>query len=117
MFLVASLAPFVFLATKAAANPLFTRDPSAVSMNITKRINLNNNGTLNVVQRDQARLAIFGHQSGASNPRDTTPDISLVDSTFVYVANTAIGSPPSYCEPCQFLPGGFLYAQIRRTHR
>ena len=117
MLLVASLAPFVLLATKVAANPLFTRDsPSPVFMNITKRINLNNNGKLDVIQKDQARLAVFAHKSGASK-LDTNPDLSLSDSVFVYMANTAIGSPPSYCEPCQFLPYDFLYAHIRQTYR
>ena len=102
MLLVASLAPFVLLATKVAANPLFTRNgPSAISMPITKRVNFNFNGSLNVVQRDQARVANLAKKRGAS--------AALSDSVFVYVAITPIGSPPTDCESCQVLTGGFLH--------
>jgi cathepsin E len=50
------LAPFAVLATDVAANPIVARgSPTCISLAITKRLNVN--GTLNVVQRDQARLA------------------------------------------------------------
>ena len=104
MLLVASLAPFcLLLATGTAANPLIVARDSATgfSLPIVKRINPN--GTLNVVQRDQARAASFANRSGVLALDSTVPELPLIDSANTYVASIGVGSPTTYCESCQFL--------------
>jgi hypothetical protein len=115
MLLVASLATFCFLAPRLAANPVVARDsPTGFSLPIVKCINPN--GTLNVVQRDQARAASFANRAGVSILA-TVPDLPLSDNGNVYVASIGVGNPPINCESRQFLPCSRLYAHFRRAHR
>jgi hypothetical protein len=110
MLLVVLLVPFVLLAACIAANPAIIRDsPTGVSLPITKRVDAN--GILNVVQRDQARVANFATQFGAST--SDTVSLSLDDYGVAYVADIGIGNPPTSCESCQFLPGSLLYTHFR----
>lgn len=98
MLLLASLAPFVLLATDAAANPVVARgSPTGISLPMTKRVNVNTS-TLNVIQRDQARLANFASRSDDSTSAATTPNVPLSDYGDSYVINIGIGVPPTLCE-------------------
>lgn len=115
MLLLASLAPFVLLATDAAANPIVARGfPTGISLPMTRRLDANTS-TLDVIQRDQSRLAKYATQSDDAASA-TTPSIPLSDYGSGYVISIGIGDPPTNCESCQFLPGILLYAHIRRTH-
>jgi hypothetical protein len=117
MLLLASLAPFVLLATDAAANPVVARGSfTGISLPMTKRVNANTT-TFNVIQRDQARLAKFASQSDDSTSAATTPNVPLSDYANSYLISIGIGNPPTLCESCPFLSGRLLYAHFRRTHR
>lgn len=102
MFLVASLAPFVLLATEIAANPVFTRDSPGISLSISKKVS--GNGTTNVVQADRTRLLSYTNQSDTSK-LFSTPNLPLNDNVFAYIATVGIGNPITNCESRQFLPG------------
>ena len=117
MLPVASLAPFFLLATYVVAKPVFTRGYSTgVPLQITGH--LNDNGTHNVVQKDQARVAKFANQFGVSDvsTSPTTPDLPLNDAGVTYATSIGVGEPPTFCESCRFLPGNTLYAHFRQPH-
>jgi hypothetical protein len=99
MLLVASLAPFFLLATYVAAKPVVTRNyPSGVPLPITRHLNFN--GTLNLVQKDQARVANFANQFGLST--SSTPNLPLNDDGVIYATTIGVGDPPTSCEFVDF---------------
>jgi len=99
MFLLTTLAPFVVLATRVVAAPTTDGD-KLVSIPITKRISPA--GTLNVVQKDykRSRFLLKSRQQHES----LTPDVPLNDVGESYIADIAVGDPPTQCESCQFRP-------------
>ena len=111
MLLVASLAPFVLLATEVAANPVVTRDSSGFSVPISKKFH--DNSTTDVVKSDRARLMSFRNQSDNS-ALFSTPSVSLSDNVFSYIATVGVGSnnPPTNCESCQLPPSIVSYMHI-----
>jgi hypothetical protein len=99
MLLLATLAPFVVLATRVVASPTADGD-KPVSIPITKRINPT--GTLNVVQKDNKRARFL--LKGGQQHESLTPDVPLNDTGEIYTADIAVGDPPTQCESCQFRP-------------
>ena len=97
MLLLATLAPFVVLATRVVAGPAANGD-KLVSIPITKRISPA--GTLNVVQKDNKRLRFL--LKGGQQHESLTPDVPLNDAGAIYTADIAVGDPPTQCESCQF---------------
>ena len=112
MLLVASLAPFCLLVTGVAANPIVARDShTGISLPIVKRINPN--ATLNVAQRDRARMASFANRSDFSPLNGADPNLPLSNHANVYVANIWIGSgPTANCASRQFLPCSLLHVSF-----
>jgi len=106
--MVASLSYIIVLATGVAATPIVDRGSQApISLPITKK--LNTTGRINFVQRDQERLRNLANVAARVNEfsattLDTIPDVSLDDTGVTYTTSIGIGSPPTYCEPFQFLP-------------
>jgi hypothetical protein len=111
---VASLSYIIVLATGVAATPIVNRDSQAsISLPITKK--LNTTGRIDFVQRDQDRLRNLANVAARVTGNEfsvTTlgamPDVSLDDTGVTYTTNIGIGSPPTYCEPFQFLPSRSL---------
>jgi hypothetical protein len=99
--LLAPLAVLVQLSA-VAGGPILIRD-SLISVPITKNIYRNDNGTVDIVQADQARLMNF---ASSQSTLDATPDLNLPlsNTNFVYIASIGIGTPPTYCVPYQFMP-------------
>jgi hypothetical protein len=115
MLLIVFLVPFVLLAACIAANPAIIRDTqTGFSLPITKRVS--DSGIFNVVQKDQARVANFATQFDASTSV-MIPSLPLDDYGMAYIANIGIGSPPTNCESCQFLPGSLLITHFRPASR
>ncbi len=97
--MVASLSYIIVLATGVAATPIVDRGSHApISLPITKK--LNTTGRINFVQKDQERLRV---NEFSATTLDTIPDVSLDDTGVTYTTSIGIGSPPTYCEPFQFL--------------
>jgi hypothetical protein len=113
MLLVASLAPFVLLATEVVANPVVIRESgsSGVSVPISKKFS--NNSTTDVVKSDQARLMSFRNQSDRS-ALFSTPSVSLSDNVFSFIATVGIGNanPATNCESFQFPPSIVSYMPV-----
>ena len=105
MLLVASLAPFVLLATEVAANPVVTRDSSSSGVSVPISKKFHDNSTTDVVKSDRARLMSFRNHSDNS-ALFSTPSVSLSDNVFSYIATVGVGSnnPPTNCESCQLPP-------------
>jgi hypothetical protein len=109
MLLVAVLAPFVVLATRVAADPNVTPN-SPVSLPFAKNFNLD--GKYSPIQRAQRRWRNLVKDCRQSE----ITDVPLNDSIIGYSANIGVGSPPTYCEFCQYLPGMVSYMPIRQPH-
>jgi hypothetical protein len=108
MLLVAALTPFVVLTTRVAAGPNVIRD-SPPSLSISKHWHTNVTGTFHPTQSDRRRfrnLIKGGGQrnSSALEVAQATPELTLNNTGIGYVAKVGFGSPPTYCESCQFLP-------------
>ena len=97
MLLLATLAPFIVLATRVVESPT-TGGDKLVSIPITKRISPA--GTLNVVQKDNKRARFL--LKGGQQHESLTPDVLLDDTGDIYTADIAIGDPPTQCESCRF---------------
>ena len=110
MLLVTSslLAPFVALVVQLSAVagvPIAVRD-SFISLPITKYVNRDGNGTVDIVQADQARLMNFASGASGQSTLDATPglDVPVTNTGFVYMVSIGVGNPPFHCESYQFLP-------------
>ena len=105
MLPVASIAPIVLLAKFIAANPVAIRGyPTGITLPISRKLNVNANGTLDVVQRDKARRMSIAYQLDSSTS-SSAPSAPLLDTVFVYLASVGVGTPATACESCQYLPG------------
>ena len=115
MLPVASLASIVLLATCIAATPAdpvaIRGSPTIITLPISRKLNVNANGTLDVVQRDKARQMSIAIQFDSSIS-SSAPSAALIDNVFVYLANVGIGNPSSFCKSCQFPPGMVSYMHI-----
>ena len=99
MLLLATLVPFVVLATRVVADPNADGD-KLVSMPITKRINPAS--TLNVVQKDNKRARFL--LKGGQQHESLTPDVPVNYAGGINTVDIAVGDPPTKCESCQFRP-------------
>ena len=105
MLLVAVLAPLVVLATRVAADPNVTPN-SPISLPFAKSFNLD--GKYSPIQRDRRRWRNLARDYRQSE----ITDVPLNDSVIAYSANISVGSPPNYCEFCQFLPCMVSYTPL-----
>ncbi|KAN0103724.1 aspartic peptidase A1 [Russula decolorans] len=90
MLLLATLAPFVVLATSVVASPTADGD-KLVSIPITKRISPA--GMLNVVQKDNKRARFL--LKGGQQHESVTPDVPVNDAGNIYTADIGVGDPPT----------------------
>jgi hypothetical protein len=115
ILLVAVLAPFVELSARVTAVPNVSRN-SLLRFPIKKHINLNNPGSSNLAQRDliRSRNLVERVQRRDSSTLEETVNapLTLNLSEGVYTASIGVGSPPTFCESCQFLPGIVSYMPI-----
>jgi hypothetical protein len=104
MLLLATLAPFVVLATRVVAGPTADSDGDKfVSIPITSHKQISRAGsTLKVVQKDHKRSKFL--LKGGQQHESLTPDVPLDDIGDAYTADIAVGDPPTQCESCQFWP-------------
>jgi hypothetical protein len=110
MLLLASLAPFVVLATRVAASSI--RDCSSlISIHIIK--NISSASTLNLVRYDMERLtSSLNRGKHHISPRSDTPDVPLIYNPNMYTTEIGVGDPQVYCESCHFLSRIASYIHI-----
>jgi hypothetical protein len=115
ILLVAVLAPFVELSARVTADPNVSRN-SLVRLPIKKHVNVNHLGSSNHAQRDliRSRNLVERIQRRDSSTFEGTINAPLTVnlSEGVYSASIGLGSPPTSCESCQFLPGLVSYMPI-----
>src|SRR5258708_5886787 len=88
------LAAFL-LALSVAASPVDVRN-STITIPISRRLNTFN-GTMNILQHDEARVAALkGLPASSLVRRDGT--IAILNAAVNFVATVGIGSPPSDCK-------------------
>jgi hypothetical protein len=103
MLLLATLAPFVVLATRVVAGPTVDGDNAThpVSIPITKRITAT--GTFNVVENDNRRLRFLLKDGRRHESLTVGVPLNEVGGE-AYTADIGFGDPPTTCETCQFRP-------------
>lgn len=116
MLLLASLAPFVVLATRVAASSIRGRS-SPISVPIIK--NISSASTLNLVKYDMERLTFFLNRGKHHlfSTLEKTPDVPLIYNPIMYMAEIGVGDPQTYCESCQFLSRIVSYIYTFRPTR
>lgn len=85
------------LAIGAQANPIVQVRDSPITLPVSRRVNLDADGTLNLYQHDykRAQALIARGKAGTEDKRTNTP----VDNTAVsYIASVGVGSPATQCE-------------------
>src|SRR6267154_1169030 len=87
----ASLLTTLLLALSIAASPVEVRN-SPITLRIARRLNTSN-GTMNILQNDQARVA-------ALKDRSASPGVGtyILNAGYNYVAVIGFGEPPNYCK-------------------
>src|SRR6267154_4164978 len=88
----ASLLTTLLLALSIAASPVEVRN-SPVTLRIARRLNTSN-GTMNILQDDQAHVAALKDRS-ASRPGASIP---ILNEGHGYVASIGFGEPSNYCK-------------------
>ncbi|KAH8099771.1 acid protease [Cristinia sonorae] len=99
MFSASSLVVTLTLALAVAANPLFGRDQPRVTLPIAKRVNAT--GTVNLLQRDQARakgLKRLGAARTGGFVSDAVISIPATNQLVEYTVNVGVGSPATTYE-------------------
>src|SRR6267154_2276300 len=95
MILAASLSTTLFLALSIAASPVDVRN-STITIPISRRLNTSN-GTVNILQHDETRVAALNGLPASSRDRhDDT--MTILNTILNFVAMVGIGSPPSDCK-------------------
>jgi hypothetical protein len=117
MLLLATLAPFVVLATSVVAGPTADGD-KFVSIPITSHKRISRAGSiLKFVQKDNKRLKFL--LKGGQKHESLTPDAPLDDAGEQYTADIAIGDPPTQCESLTLGNFGLAWSlkySLRPTH-
>ncbi|KAG2141894.1 aspartic proteinase [Suillus clintonianus] len=94
MFPAASLLTTLLLALSIAASPVEVRN-SPITLPIARKLNVPN-GTINLLQRDKARVAaIKGRSFDTLNRRAASDSVPMTvdDTVWAYVAQVGVGSP------------------------
>src|SRR6267154_2225390 len=95
MILAASLSTTLLLTLSVAASPVDVRN-SPITIPIYRRVNTFN-GTMNILQHDEARVSVLkGLPASSLDRRDDT--MVILNAAVKFVATVAIGSPPSDCK-------------------
>src|SRR6267154_4731133 len=99
MILAASLSTILLLASglsiSITASPVDVRN-STITITISRRLNTFN-GTMNILEHDEARVAALkGLPASSLDRRDGT--MVILNAAIIYVATVGIGSPPSDCK-------------------
>src|SRR6267154_2370676 len=89
----ASLLTTLLLAMSIAASPVEVHN-SPVTLRIARRLNTSN-GTMNILQHDQAHVDALKDRS-TSRPVGTS--IPILNGGVSYVAAIGVGEPPNYCK-------------------
>lgn len=99
MALGSRLLSTLLLALLVAANPIVVRD-NKISLPLVKRTNFVN-GTVNLLQRDQARAAHLKARAAAKRsgiPAREVGSVSATNQAEDYIVSVGVGSPATYCK-------------------
>lgn len=117
MLLVAALAPFLVPAMGwVESDKKVTRDSRPPSLVISKNISSSGTGKWNPIKCDRKRFGKLqksnltnGHDSSTS---EGNPGLTLNDAVNSFSGKIGVGSPPKYCESCQFRLGVVSYMRM-----
>jgi cathepsin E len=88
------------LATTVAADAVVARDSSFISLPMVR--NIPPPGSVNLAR----------HRKRFEKRRLSNPNVGTKDLSFVYTISIGVGTPPTKCESCRFLPGIVSYMFI-----
>ena len=96
MFSASGLLTTLLALWAIAASPVEARN-SPVTFPISRRL-YTSNGTMNILQHDQARVAALKGRSASPLDRRDSGLTHVLNGASAYIAMIGIGSPPSYCK-------------------